>query len=558
MKTRTFKPEPVSHTIQHKTKASSQASISKILQAYKDRASIVQRETLEEDDELLQGKFEITQREAFTEEEEEPLQGKFDVAQCEAIENKEEPLQQKIENKTGLPDNLKAGVESMSGYSMDNVRVHYNSSKPAELEALAYTQGTDIYVGPGQEKHLPHEAWHVVQQKQGRVQPTVQMQGLQVNDDEGLEREADEKGRVVSNANSKKNGCLTQDNKTHNVLIQRIVYNESPKGGSPPKLLVPIGWKDINYQNFESKKISNLIDPVSKEFKSLYVTETRENVDIADRISRGWNINKKTKVEELTIPDPDTDIKQRAIEMLDDKFVIHDKDGESKRVILHPYNYTDLDVESDVDKIWNDDNLESLIKTSCVLISMIYERSLNAYDKSESKQNIENLIKQYLPDGDFTISQDSIGGENLLPINKRNRREWKSDNIIPLIKKMHDILHVDESMKRYDLSHINEIILKKEYNLLASPNCVFSELSNNIQNSLKKDKSYIFHVSSKNRDIGAKDGEMKGHATTVKIKKDFRKGDSINKSEIQIFNYDKNSDMTIEDETFIESIWEKK
>lgn len=50
-------------------------------------------------------------------------------------------------------------------------------------------------MGPGQEKHLPHEAWHVVQQMQGRVQPTVQtMDRVPVNDDEKLEHEADVMG----------------------------------------------------------------------------------------------------------------------------------------------------------------------------------------------------------------------------------------------------------------------------------------------------------------------------------------------------------------------------
>ncbi len=82
---------------------------------------------------------------------------------------------QKKENHTGLPDNLKSGVENLSGQNMDDVKVHYNSDKPATLQAHAYAQGTDIHVAPGQEKHLPHEAWHVVQQKQGRVQPTKQL-----------------------------------------------------------------------------------------------------------------------------------------------------------------------------------------------------------------------------------------------------------------------------------------------------------------------------------------------------------------------------------------------
>ena len=116
---------------------------------------------------------------------------------------------QKKENKTGLPDKLKSGIENLSGYSMDDVKVHYNSSKPAQLQAHAYAQGTDIHLGSGQEKHLPHEAWHVVQQKQGRVKPTMQMKGMNVNDDVRLEREAGvmgEKafGNVESNKQLKK------------------------------------------------------------------------------------------------------------------------------------------------------------------------------------------------------------------------------------------------------------------------------------------------------------------------------------------------------------------
>ena len=102
---------------------------------------------------------------------------------------------QKKENKTGLPDQLKSGVETLSGMSMDNVKVHYNSPQPAQLNALAYAQGSDIHVGPGQEQHLPHEAWHVVQQAQGRVQPTTQMkEGTPVNNDPNLEAEADTMG----------------------------------------------------------------------------------------------------------------------------------------------------------------------------------------------------------------------------------------------------------------------------------------------------------------------------------------------------------------------------
>jgi hypothetical protein len=102
------------------------------------------------------------------------------------------------DNKVGLPDNLKAGIENLSGMAMDDVTVQYNSPRPAKLQAAAYTQGSDIHVAPGQEKHLPHEAWHVVQQRQGRVRPTEQIAGVQVNNEIGLEREADLMGGMAA------------------------------------------------------------------------------------------------------------------------------------------------------------------------------------------------------------------------------------------------------------------------------------------------------------------------------------------------------------------------
>ncbi|MET3877939.1 DUF4157 domain-containing protein [Chitinophaga sp. OAE865] len=101
---------------------------------------------------------------------------------------------QKKSNQTGLPDNLKTGVESLSGFSLDDVKVHYNSDKPFQMQAHAYAQGSDIHIAPGQERHLPHEAWHVVQQKQGRVPVTRQMKSIAVNDDHSLEQEADVMG----------------------------------------------------------------------------------------------------------------------------------------------------------------------------------------------------------------------------------------------------------------------------------------------------------------------------------------------------------------------------
>ena len=108
----------------------------------------------------------------------------------------------KKENKTGIPDQLKSGIENLSGLPMDNVRVHYHSANPAQLQAQAFAQGTEIHIVPGQEKHLPHETWHVVQQKHGRVHPTVQMNtNLPINDDKRLEKEADRMGTKAASQN---------------------------------------------------------------------------------------------------------------------------------------------------------------------------------------------------------------------------------------------------------------------------------------------------------------------------------------------------------------------
>lgn len=101
---------------------------------------------------------------------------------------------QKKADKNALPNNIKNGIENLSGMSLDDVKVHYNSDKPKGVGAHAYAQGNDIHVGPGQEKHLAHEAWHVVQQRQGRVNPTTSVKGLPVNDNPALEKEADVMG----------------------------------------------------------------------------------------------------------------------------------------------------------------------------------------------------------------------------------------------------------------------------------------------------------------------------------------------------------------------------
>jgi hypothetical protein len=142
-----------------------------------------------EEEELFEGERAPLQR--LSVEDEGIMQGKL-TSPAVQLEAESQP------NDTGLPDSLKAGIENLSGVSLDGVRVHYDSPEPAQLSALAYTKGSDIHVAPGQEQHLGHEAWHVVQQMQGRVQATTEVRGAAINDDPALEREADVMGSRAS------------------------------------------------------------------------------------------------------------------------------------------------------------------------------------------------------------------------------------------------------------------------------------------------------------------------------------------------------------------------
>jgi hypothetical protein len=162
-------------------------------------------------------------------------------------------------NRTGLPDGLKSGVESLSGISLDGVNVHYNSSQPAQLNALAYTQGSDIHVAPGQEQHLQHEAWHAVQQAQDRVKPTMQMKdGLAINDDVGLEREAD-----VMGAKAWASGQVLADLRSQEHLADQaqgaagLSRTLTPPAVQAKACLQAMGWTYINGQWYPDGETTN-------------------------------------------------------------------------------------------------------------------------------------------------------------------------------------------------------------------------------------------------------------------------------------------------------------
>ncbi|MEO0473933.1 MAG: DUF4157 domain-containing protein [Bacteroidota bacterium] len=157
-----------------------------------------------EEEDMLQGKFSAQMMN-----EEEMLQGKFTsqlMEEEEMMQGKIEPVQRQANHEGGMPPQVQTKMESALDADFSDVKIHANSAKAPEVGALAYTQGSDIHFAPGQFKPqtsagqqlLGHELTHVVQQREGRVQPTTEIGGMPVNDDPSLEKEADDKGNQAA------------------------------------------------------------------------------------------------------------------------------------------------------------------------------------------------------------------------------------------------------------------------------------------------------------------------------------------------------------------------
>jgi len=214
------------------------------------------------------------------------------------------PLQRK-QNDTGMPDALKAGVEKLSGYSMDDVKVHYNSSAPAQLQAHAYAQGSNIHIAPGQEKHLPHEAWHVVQQKQGRVRPTAQLKGkMALNDDSGLEKEADVMGAKAAQLKTDENATVLHKASfiASQTPVQRKIELYDREAGTYREMEAgkpASGAGDLYYTNvpeYGKDKLPLFINAASVDFVVRFVEEAMginadtEDIEYHTKFQKGLEI----------------------------------------------------------------------------------------------------------------------------------------------------------------------------------------------------------------------------------------------------------------------------
>ena len=118
------------------------------------------------------------------------------------------PAAQPKANNTGLPGGLVNKMEKVFKTDMSHLDVRVNSKEPAKVDAIATAQGNRVDIAPGHynpntskgQSLIAHEAWHTIQQAQGRVKPTMQAKGKAINNDRGLEAEADRMGARVAHA----------------------------------------------------------------------------------------------------------------------------------------------------------------------------------------------------------------------------------------------------------------------------------------------------------------------------------------------------------------------
>lgn len=133
-----------------------------------------------------------------------------------------------------LPGALRMRYERRAGLTLDDVRLYRNSAHPAAIGARAFAAGDAIHLAPGEDRHLAHEAWHVVQQRQGRVAATGCAGGLALNDSDALEREASQAEHLHASipvaaiaGEAGRGPVLAPPNSPPEQLVQRMMDGDS-------------------------------------------------------------------------------------------------------------------------------------------------------------------------------------------------------------------------------------------------------------------------------------------------------------------------------------------
>jgi len=163
-----------------------------------------------------------------------------------------------------LPHDLQANMESSFGQDFSGVNIHRNSQEALRLNALAYTQGESIHFAPGEftphsesgRNLIGHEFAHVVQQRSGVVNPTAVLgKGLALNNNQGLENEADRLGRKAVQ------GEVVEKYQSPSLGIRNSIRSPAQMKGQ----VIQLAKKTSQYGDFTDESYTTIKDSTGKE-----------------------------------------------------------------------------------------------------------------------------------------------------------------------------------------------------------------------------------------------------------------------------------------------------
>lgn len=381
-------------------------------------------------------------------------------------------------NKTGIPFQLKAKYEALSGFSFDDVRVHYHSDKPAQLQALAYTQGRHVYIGPGQETHLEHELGHVVQQKQGIVHPTKIVNKLPLNDDPKLEAQSDamvqgtpvmQRRAVEEGASSMTVQLLTFRGHKYRTLRDLNTFLCDPKLGNFIDLFVD----NIDISRFECSNENLLVQELSRHLETYLQGRAPEVLAKFYRyiLQKSYYIPRKEECNEIKSFDQIVIGQWRLNKMLPDFFlatIIGLMKGIQNWNFFFALKFHDI---MERDNFYDENNKENIDPTditedfipgkSCVITALLYAE--NEVFGVKEPELLHNILFAYF--SDYSSSKDDKS-----PNMKNNVwKNYSDDHVYPSLYKYLGYERIDVHSQSIN-SIFNKIPAKSKKKIAQQPN----------------------------------------------------------------------------------------
>ena len=225
-------------------------------------------------------------------------------------EGKKPPIQAKhkpIQRNTGDDDQdasqknassveqFKAKISKLMNINIMDADVNFNSAKPAQYNAEATAQDKTVDLAPGKEHHLGHELTHIAQQKQGRVQPTIQANsGVGINNDPKLEKEANDVGKMANEMSPIQMHSLTTR------LPTKFASTNAPIQLQPIKGMVSASAGAWVYQPKNTQKPNPKKDNEIKDEKSDFVNDIEKPT-----LSSDFNTAKSLMYGDHVVYDPE-------------------------------------------------------------------------------------------------------------------------------------------------------------------------------------------------------------------------------------------------------------